>query len=520
MALMAFRLHHRAAGCARFVALRIATLALAWSSAAGLAVAASGPSELARVADAIGASERLEADMQALCDGIGARMAGTRGMRDALRWGREAFVEAGLADVRLEPVPMPLRWQEGETLVQVTAPSEVDLRAASSALSPAVPAAVEADLVLGGRGAPGEIAGKAELFRGKVLLVELDEAGSFEDLAVEQRDAMIAVREAAEAGALAVLFVSTRPRRLLYRHVNNVSGALDRVPSAVVARADGTHLARTLRAGADVRVRLRMPNRIGPAYETANVVGEIRGEEMPEEIVLVGAHLDSWDMGSGCLDNAVNAALVVHVARSVAATGVRPRRSLRFVLFGGEELGLFGSRAYADRHREELGRHVAAIVHDMGNGPMVGYAVGGRRELVWDLEAISEGLETLAGLRHTEEAYFLSDNFTFVLEGVPSLFAVQDTTDFYPTYHSEADTLAAVALDETTRSAAAAAAAALAIADRPERFGRRLRPDEVRAWLRRSGMERQLRFLGVWDAWIPSTGATAGRDGAGERLIR
>ena len=462
-----------------------------------------GPAEYARVERAIRESARLEADLHVLCDGIGPRMAGTDGMRRALAWGRDAFAEAGLANIRFEAVPMPLLWTEGDTRVDLVSPVQSRVRAAASALSPSIPEALEAELVDGGTGKPGVISGRAASFQGKYVLVELDEVGSFDDLAVEQRDAVVALREAARARALAVLFVSTRPNRLLYRHVNSVSGRIDPIPSAVVAREDGLRLLRLVRGGEPVRIRLAMPNGIGEPYNTANVVAEVPGKDRPEEIVLLGAHLDSWDMGTGCLDNAVNAALVAHVARSIQATGVRPSRTLRFVLFGGEEFGLFGSLAYAKRHRAVLDRHVATIVHDMGDGPLVGYSVGGRDELLPRLEDLLGGEDGGAEYRHTREAYFLSDNFTFVLQGVPSLFAVQDTSGFFPTYHSEADTFDKINIDNVVNSAAVAGFVSLRIANSESRFGERLSQRQVTDWLRRAGMVRHLRFLGVWDSWRP-----------------
>ncbi len=439
-------------------------------------------------------------------------MAGTAGMRRALAWGRQAFAGAGLAAVRLEPVPLPVRWEEGATLVEALEPTRIRVRSASSALSPPLTPAVEAELVAAGPGAPGSIVRNAERYRGRILLVALDEAESFDRLAVAQRDAMVAVREAARAGALAVLLISTRPRMLLYRHVNNVAGRIDPIPSAVVSRAEGLRLLRLLDAGTPVRLRLHIPNRIGEAYATANVVAEISGADLPDEIVLLGAHLDSWDLGTACQDNAVNVALVVHAARAIRAAGVQPRRTLRFVLFGGEELGLFGSIAYVARHRAELDRHVAAIVHDMGAGPLQGYSFGGREELLPALESVLDAAG-LDSLRHTREAFFLSDNFTFILQGVPTLFGVQDTDDFYRIYHSEADTLDEVQIAAVRESAVAAAAATLGLANLEEPFGARLGGREVLDWLRREGLVRHLQFLEVWEAWRPLPRGTA--EGAG-----
>ena len=422
-------------------------------------------------------------------------------MGQALGWARNSFIEAGLANTAFEPVEVPFRWEEGETRLDVTAPYDLRLRASASAKSPAIHEAIEASLLDGGSGKPGTISQSADRFRGAVLIVELDRVSSFDDLAQEQRDAMIAIGEAAEVGAQAVLFVSTRPHQLLYRHVNNVAGRLDSIPSALVGRSDGLRLLRLLRAGESVRIRLSMPNRIGGPYETANVVAEIPGQQLPAEIVLLGAHLDSWDMGTGCLDNAVNAALVMHVARSIAEAAVRPRRTLRFVLFGGEEFGLFGSLAYADRHRSELDQHVVTVVHDMGGGPLLGYASGGRADLVPRIESILRSAELGDGLLHTAEAHFISDNLTFTLQGVPSLFAVQNTSDFFLPYHAESDTLDKVRVSDIRDTASAAAALALGVANLPERFGERLPAGAVRAWVRRVRLDEHLRFLGVWDSW-------------------
>ena len=464
---------------------------------------AAGQISFARVEEAIRRSSALSEDLHTLCDRIGPRLAGTQGMQDALDWARQSFRDAGLDEVRLEAVPMPVRWEEEEIRVDVLTPVAIRVRASATALSPAIPHGIEAEVVDGGSGSPGAIARRAAHYRGKILLVTQDAASSFDDLAVEQRDAMVAVREAAESGALAVLLLSTRPHQLLYRHVNNVTGRIDPIPSVLIAREDGLRLVRLMRDGAQVRVRLEIRNRIGGAYETSNVVAEITGSDVKNEIVLLGAHLDSWDLGTGCQDNAVNVALVLQVARAIREVGMRPRRTLRFVLFGGEELGLFGSLAYIARHRSELDRHVAAIVHDMGAGRLLGYSVGGREDLLPRLETLLDPVDRNGSLRHTREGYFLSDNFTFALQGVPALFALQDTADFFLTYHSEADTLDKVELDSVREATVVAAAATLGIAQFEPRFGGRLDEKQVTSWLKRAGLVRHLRFLGVWETWRP-----------------
>src|SRR5260221_13596949 len=122
-----------------------------------------------------------------------------------------------------------------------------------------------------------------------------------------------------------------------------------------------------------------MPNKIGPAIEQENVIGEIRGREKPDEAVILGAHFDSWELGTGALDNGCNAALVIEAARVIKATGLLPKRTIRFILFTGEEQGTVGSFAYVKSHAAELDKIRGVIIFDSGSGRVPGYSLGGRR---------------------------------------------------------------------------------------------------------------------------------------------
>lgn len=466
------------------------------------AFAAADTAQIEKVLRRIESSRSLPENLRTLCEEIGPRMAGTAGMRRAAAWARRAFREAGVDSAAIEPAPMPLRWREGATAVSVLGGQGFPIRAASSALSPAAPrGGIEAQAAYAGTGSPGHILSRRGELEGKLLLIRLREVRSFEGLAVEQRGAMVAMREAAQVGTAGVLFIATRPNGLMYRHINGIRGKLDPLPSAVLAREDGLRLLRAMEENPGLRMRLDLPNKIGGGYDTRNVIAEIRGGELPHEIVLLGAHLDSWDMGSGCLDNASNAALVVEVARAAAAAGVRPRRTLRFALFGGEEFGLFGSRAYIRRRRGELDNHAAVIVHDMGAGPVKGYSAGGRRSLLQNLQAVLEPLAERGRPEPMAEAFFGSDHFDFLLQGVPSLIAVQDTSEYYASYHSEADTFDKIDMRQVRAGAVAAAAVALGIADMNGRFGERLGRAGVEKLLRETGLDEQMRFLGIWDDW-------------------
>ncbi len=185
------------------------------------------------------------------------------------------------------------------------------------------------------------------------------------------------IDRAVKARALAVAFQSTRPHDLLYRHTNAGDGEIDRMPMVLVAREDAGRMARLLASGQKLYADLSIPNTVGGPITAANVVAELRGSEKPDEFVILGAHLDSWELGTGALDNGCNAALVVDALRAIKASGVRPRRSIRFILFSGEEEGMVGSHSYTVTHRAELDKVAGVVIFDSGIGRVTGFSLGG-----------------------------------------------------------------------------------------------------------------------------------------------
>lgn len=482
------------------VGLRISFAILLW---AGVAAAQNGGSAVAHVVEEVGQTPSLERNLRVLCDEIGGRIPGTEAMRRAIAWGVEAFREAGLREVRTERFTIPNSWQEGETRLEVLAPVRFAVRAAAVAWSvPTASGGIEAEVLAAGRGDEGEALRLGPAAKGKILLIRSETLNSFQDMAVEQRRATVAMREAEKVNAAAVLLMSTRPRELLYRHTDVIDGRLEKMPSAVVAREDAQRIGRLLDSGKKVRMRVALPNQVGGPFESENVVAEIRGREKPEEAVIIGAHLDSWDLGTGCLDNACNAAMVVEVARAIQATRPHPRRTVRFILFSGEEEGLLGSKAYVEQHRGDLDRIVAVIVHDIGTGRISGYSVGGRQDIEPALGEILAPVASRGANAHTTDAFFGTDHFYFLLEGVPTLVANQDTTDYVPNYHAASDTFDKVDVAELRNQAGIAAAVAYNIADRRERLGRRQSRAEVEKLLKETRIDEQLKFLGLWKEWL------------------
>jgi hypothetical protein len=337
--------------------------------------------------------------------------------------------------------------------------------------------------------------------RGAILLMHSDVLRTFDNLFAEYMHDPGVLSRASAAGARGVLWMSTREGLLLYRHLSSVDGSLEKLPQAIVAREDAERLARDLQAGQKVRVRLELPNKIGGPSQQENVVAEIRGREKPDEFVVLGAHLDSWELGTGALDNGCNAALVIEAARDIHLTGLRPRRSIRFVLFGGEEQGMLGSRAYVLAHRTELDRAIAAIVFDEGTGRITGFSLGGRRDVE---PGVRESLEPLAswGLnKDTYDAFLGTDNFDFLLEGVPNLVANQEEANYISNYHGASDTYDKVDLVNLKLNTAVAGLLAFSIAEHSAPLGRRQSRPEIETLLKQTGLDTQMKTVDLWRSW-------------------
>ncbi|MEP6994885.1 MAG: M28 family peptidase [Acidobacteriota bacterium] len=476
-------------------ALRLAAGALAVCAGA----AAQTDSTAALIQRLTGPSSRLEADLRVLTDEIGGRVTGSEGYERALRWGIDAFHRAGVDSVRLESYPAPAKWEAVSASASVIEPWEFSVRVASYALAPSTSGPLIAPLVDAGHGREADFEKLGALVRGAVVLVQTDPMLSFEDLFAEYLAAPDIMHAAVARGAAAIVFQSTRPRGLLYRHTITW-GPIAPIPMAQIGREDGLRLARLMAAGRALKIRLDLQNRVGGAWQPSNVVAEIRGTETPEEIVLLGAHLDSWDLGTGALDNGVNCALVVDVARAIAA-GPRPKRTIRFVLFTSEETGLLGSLGYVRAHRDEMSRHVAAVIHDIGDGKIVGYFTNGRPELDAPLKTILAPVASLGAAGTKDEALLGTDNFDFLLEGVPNLVADQETARYLADYHAASDTFDKIDADLARQNAAVAAVAVLGIANARSRLGPRQDRAQVQGVLEAGKLDAQMKTYGLWSDW-------------------
>ena len=269
----------------------------------------------------------------------------------------------------------------------------------------------------------------------------------------------------------------------------------------IVAREDAGRMSRLLASGQTLYADLSIPNQIGGPVESANVIAELDGSEKPGEFVVLGAHLDSWDLGTGALDNGCSAALVIDSLRAIKAAGLRPRRSIRFVLFSGEEQGLLGSRAYVTAHRAEMDNIVAMLAFDDGTGRMTGFALGGRKDIAEAVKNLIAPLKRFQATSLRFDAYSDTDHFDFLLEGVPTLYAYQVEANYLMNYHAMSDTFDKVDIADLKRLVAESTVATFAIADAPGRLGPRLHRAQVEKMLHQSHLDESMKLSGAWAEW-------------------
>jgi len=448
----------------------------------------------------------LEENLRRLTDEIGGRVSGSAEMAKAVDWAVAAFRASGI-EVHTEKYLLPTSWSEGNTHLELLGPVQFPVSLVSGGLSPATPpGGLEGTLIDVGGGTEAEFARAGSGVKGAILLVYTEVSYTWQDLFREYEQPPPIIDRAVKAGAAAILWASQRERKLLYRHTNSPNGKIEPIAQAIVAREDALRLQRTVAAyPGKVRVRFTMPNKIGGPVDQFNVVGEIRGYEKPDEIVVLGAHLDSWELGTGALDNGCNAAMVIEAARAIKASGLLPRRTIRFILFSGEEQGLLGSWAYVQAHRAEMDKYRAAVIFDSGTGRVTGYSLGGRRDIEPAVRDILRPFADWGVDHHTHDAVAGTDHLDFLLEGVPTLLANQEVANYLQNYHAASDTFDKVDIRELKLNTVLAAVTAWGIADRAEPIGKRFSRAEMETLLKETQFDVQLKAFGIWADW--QTGA-------------
>lgn len=442
----------------------------------------------------------LETNLRRLTDEIGGRIPGTLAMRQAVEWGVAGFKAAGADNVHTETFTIPAAWAEGFTRMSISAPERFDVRVVSMAWAPAMPARQDVPVIDVGEGKVEDF-NKAGNVSGALLLVHSNEMAKWDDLFAEYLRAPGIILRARQAKALALAFQSTRPHDLLYRHTDSLQGEIGSIPAVLVAREDADRMARLLASGQKLRADLAIPNRVGGPITASNVVAEIRGSEKPNEFVILGAHLDSWELGTGALDNGCNAALVIDALRAIKTAGLRPRRSIRFILFSGEEEGLVGSHAYAIAHRKELDKAAGVVIFDSGTGRVTGFSLGGRKDVVDAANKLVAPLKQFDAATLLTTAEWGTDHFDFMLEGVPTFVAEQEEANYLINYHAMSDTFDKVDMTQLKKHVAEAAALTFDIAYAPERIGPRLHHAQIEQTMVETHLDELMKTFGMWQPW-------------------
>jgi len=464
----------------------------------------------------------LESNLRRLTDEIGGRVPGTVAMQHAVEWGVQAFTAAGADSVHTEGFTIPNSWSEGVTEMTATTAYQVSatkvggatvlspfrVRAVSVAWAPALAPVKHVPMVDVGEGTEADFK-KAGDVSGKIILVHTVVLKTWDDLFAEYEKAPPVIDLAVKAKVRAIAFMATREHDILYRHTNSAAGEIDRLPMVIVAREDGERIARLLASGNLVWADLSIPNQIGGPIKASNVIAEIRGSEKPDEFVILGAHLDSWELGTGALDNGCNAALVVDALRAIKASGVAPRRTIRFILFSGEEQGLLGSRAYALTHRHELDNAAGVVVYDAGTGKTTGFSVGGRKDVLSTAKDLIAPLAQFDVKELKADMEWGTDHFDFMLEGVPTFVADQQEANYLENYHAVSDTYDKVDFVQLKKHVAEAAALSVGLANLYAKVGPRLTHDQIEQTMRETNSVDMLKAFGLWDDWV---GGTRGRE--------
>ena len=444
----------------------------------------------------------LKSTLQFLADRIGPRLTGSAQLDQASRWALERFKEMGFSNAHLEPWTIANSWTRGPASGRIVSPAVHVLTLETAGWSPSTKGAVRGPVVSVAVQTPEDL----EKYRGKLhgAIVVVGPPSGFitpdNPLLMPWHDETIPVARPKDAankpldyeayrrlrqaqlqfyaseGVAAVLNGSDKTLGLLNMSVSGMGRdyAPGLVPTAYITDEDRQLLRRLEEAGpveAEVNIQGSLS---GKPVEVYNTVAEIPGSEKPDEVVIIGAHLDSWDLGTGATDNGTGSAAVLAAARALQKLSVKPKRTIRFILFTGEEQGLNGSRAYVRAHAKELDKISGVLVHDSGTGKVLTIGLMGNYEA---RETIDRALFPLAkGVGFSEPTLRKeggSDHVPFDEAGVPGFWCVQESVDYDKTHHSQADTLDRVRWDDLMEGAQVLAVFAYNVAQFPELLPRK-----------------------------------------------
>ena len=458
--------------------IRPVALAMAFACAASLqaaiaAPAAGVPPAVARMQQDALADQRAYATLQSLTTEVGSRFAGTAGDRKAVEWALRTLREQGFSNVRYETVTVP-KWTRGVASVQLLGDAPVELNALALGGSVGTGASpLEAEIVAVTN--VDELARMpADAVRGRIVFLyeRMLETRDGMDYGPTVRNRSLGAIAAAKLGAVAVVIravgseTEDRPHTGAMQYANGVP----RIPAFAIGHHGADRLLAAY-ANGPVRLRLSSTAACEAPVASANVIGEIPGRGFGagagEEFVVLGAHLDSWDVGTGAQDDGAGVAIVIEAARRVGELAERPRRTLRVVLFANEEFGLSGARQYALEHASVMPRHHAAIEADLGAGRAFRFESRVKPADLPGTLRIADFLRPLGVPYEGNDTGGGADIGPLREAGVPVFELQQDASKYFEIHHTDADRIDRIDPRDLAFNVAAYATVAWALAEGP-----------------------------------------------------
>lgn len=383
--------------------------------------------------------------VESLTTEVGPRMAGTEADARAVAWAVEKFGGMGFDAVYTEPVRFPV-WRRGHERAEVVSPFPQPLhlvtlgRSVGTGDEPIEAQVVEFATLKDLENAPeGSLIGKIAYVSNRMQRFR---DGSGYGPAVEARGK--GASAASRHGAVAYLLrsIGTDNDRLAHTGMMSYDDTVAPIPAAALTNPDADLLSNMLRRGKPVTVRLDIDAGMGGEYESANVIAEVRGREKPEEIILLGAHLDSWDLGTGAIDDGAGVAITIRAAALIATLPQRPKRTIRVVAFANEEQGLIGARTYAAAHGDKVVQHIVAAESDFGAGRIYAFATSQPPEAARPvIEQIAQALAPLGIEYAPGQGGPGPDLIPMAQRGMAWAWLAQDGTDYFDYHHTHNDTL-------------------------------------------------------------------------------
>lgn len=405
----------------------------------------------------------------------GPRPAGSKAYQAAMVWGERTLKELGFSNVRLEKVTSP-HWERGAESGEIVSPYPHPVVLAALGGSVGTPeGGIQAQVIevptldAVDKLDPAQVKGKIVFYN---VRMERTKDGSGYGRAVGVRGA--GASRAAKLGAVAVLIrsIGTDNNRTPHTGGMRYDEGVAQIPAAALSNPDADLLSAQVATGKPVTFHLSLGARHLSNVEEASVVGEIPGREKPEEIVLLGCHLDSWDLGMGAIDDGAGCAIMIEAARRIGQLPTKPRRTIRVVLYANEEFGLTGARAYAEAHKDELSRHVLAGESDFGSGRV--WQISSRVDpaALPLIAGIAELLKPLGIEQGGNEAGGGADLIPLAPARVPVVSLNQDGSQYFDYHHTANDTLDKIDPKDLDQNVAAWITVAYIAAEMPGDFGR------------------------------------------------